>query len=62
MPRGGSSLWRVRQGCELGIGTYSRKIVGWSMSHRMEKSLVMNALRMALGRRCPAVHSILVAA
>ena len=35
------------------LDTYSRKIVGWSMSHRMEKSLVMNALRMALGRRCP---------
>ncbi len=35
------------------LDTYSRKIVGWSMSHRMEKSLVLNALRMALGRRCP---------
>lgn len=35
------------------IDTYSRKIVGWSMSQQMTKGLVLNALRMALGRRCP---------
>ena len=35
------------------LDTYSRKIVGWSMSQRMEESLVSNALRMALGRRLP---------
>lgn len=35
------------------LDTHSRKIVGWSMSHRMEKSLVMDALQMALGRRRP---------
>jgi putative transposase len=35
------------------LDSHSRKIVGWSMSHRMQKSLVMDALRMALGRRCP---------
>lgn len=35
------------------LDSCSRKVVGWSMSHRMEKSLVMDALRMALGRRRP---------
>lgn len=35
------------------LDTYSRKVVGWSMSQRMGKSLVMDALRMALGRRRP---------
>ena len=35
------------------LDAYSRKVVGWSMDHRMPATLVMNALRMALGRRCP---------
>jgi len=35
------------------LDTHSRKIVGWSMSQHMPTSLVMDALRMALGRRCP---------
>ena len=35
------------------LDAYSRKVVGWSMSHRMPASLVMDALRMALGRRRP---------
>ena len=35
------------------LDAYSRKIVGWSMSDRMQASLVIDALRMALGRRCP---------
>jgi putative transposase len=30
---------------------YSRKIVGWAMSHRLKESLVINALNMALLRR-----------
>ncbi len=30
---------------------YSRRIVGWSMSHRMQESLVIDAMRMALFRR-----------
>lgn len=29
---------------------YSRKIVGWAMSHRMKESLVIDALKMALFR------------
>jgi putative transposase len=35
------------------LDAYSRKVVGWSMGHRMPASLVMDALRMALGRRRP---------
>jgi transposase InsO family protein len=35
------------------LDAHSRKIVGWSMSHRMHAGLVMDALRMAIGRRCP---------
>jgi putative transposase len=35
------------------LDAYSRKIVGWSMSDRMTKELVLGALRMALGRRRP---------
>jgi transposase InsO family protein len=33
------------------LDTYSRKIVGWSIASDMQTSLVINALRMALGRR-----------
>jgi len=33
------------------LDAYSRKVVGWSMSERMTKELVLDALRMALGRR-----------
>ncbi len=35
------------------LDTYSRRIVGWSMSERITKDLVLEALRMALGRRRP---------
>jgi putative transposase len=35
------------------LDTHSRRIVGWSMSAHMRASLVMDALQMALGRRCP---------
>jgi putative transposase len=33
---------------------YSRRIVGWSMDRHMSRYLVIDALRMALGRRQPA--------
>ena len=33
---------------------YSRKIVGWSMDRNMSRYLVIDALRMAIGRRQPA--------
>jgi len=35
------------------LGAYSRRIVGWSMSERITKDLVLEALKMALGRRRP---------
>ncbi len=35
------------------LDTYSRRIVGWSMGERITKDLVLDALRMALGRRRP---------
>ena len=36
------------------VDLYSRKVVGWAMSHHMDVTLVAAALRMALGRRSPA--------
>jgi len=33
---------------------YSRRIIGWSMSERIDSKLVMDALRMAVGQRRPA--------
>jgi len=35
------------------LDLYSRKIVGWAMDHRMQKSLVIRALQMALHNRRP---------
>ena len=32
---------------------FSRKIVGWSMNHRIDRQLVIDALRMAVGNRRP---------
>jgi putative transposase len=43
------------------LDLFSRRIVGWSMDKRMKKSLVIDALMMAIGRRNPQsgllVHS-----
>jgi putative transposase len=36
------------------LDLFSRSVVGWSMSHRIDRHLVMNALRMAIKRRSPA--------
>jgi len=33
------------------IDLFSRQVVGWSLNSRMSKDLIMNALRMAIGRR-----------
>lgn len=33
------------------IDLYSRKIIGWSMNKRMKKSLVVDAMKMAIGQR-----------
>jgi putative transposase len=39
------------------LDVFSRKIVGWSMAERMSKNLVIDALKMALGRRkYPKLH------
>ena len=35
------------------LDAHSRKIVGWSMSDRLHSRVVIDALGMALGRRCP---------
>jgi transposase InsO family protein len=35
------------------LDLYSRKIVGWAMSERIDTALVLNALAMALRHRCP---------
>ncbi len=35
------------------LDLFSRRIVGWAMSERMDTALVENALRMALGQRHP---------
>jgi putative transposase len=37
---------------------YSRRIVGWSMSRRNNRSLVVNAMNMALGQRQPGANLI----
>jgi putative transposase len=34
---------------------FSRRIVGWSMSRRIDRHLALNALQMALGQRRPGV-------
>lgn len=36
------------------IDLFSRQVVGWSLGERMTRQLVMDALRMAWFRRCPA--------
>jgi putative transposase len=35
------------------LDLFSRRIVGWAIDSHMKETLVSNALRMALGRRCP---------
>jgi len=35
------------------LDLYSRKVIGWSMSARMTRELVLDALSMALSQRCP---------
>lgn len=40
------------------IDLFSRRVIGWSMNHRMNRFLVMDALRMAIWRRHPAAGLI----
>jgi putative transposase len=35
------------------LDLFSRRVIGWSMSHRLESRLVLDALQMAVGRRRP---------
>ena len=35
------------------LDLYARTVVGWSMSNRINQALVLQALQMALGHRCP---------
>ena len=48
-------IWTVEGWMYLSviIDLFSRQVVGWSMSKRMEKKLVMDSLRMAIWRRRP---------
>jgi putative transposase len=36
------------------LDLYSRKVVGWSTSARLQRDLVLEALKMAVGRRTPS--------
>jgi putative transposase len=40
------------------VDFYSRSVVGWAMDERMNRSLVLRALDMALGNRAPALGLI----
>jgi transposase InsO family protein len=40
------------------LDLFSRQVVGWSMSNRITKQLVMDALNMAIWRRRPASGDI----
>jgi putative transposase len=41
------------------LDLYSRKIVGWAMSERIDTALVLKALAMALLHRCPPANLLL---
>ena len=40
------------------IDLYSRRVVGWALSNRMTKELVINALNMAIKQRKPLLQVI----
>ena len=42
------------------IDLHSRRVIGWSMSERMTRHLVMDAMNMAIGQRRPKPHSGLI--
>jgi putative transposase len=48
-------IWTHEGWLYLGVilDLFSRQVVGWSLSHRMGKKLILNALRMAVWRRQP---------
>lgn len=53
-------MWTAEGGVYLGVllDWYSRKVVGWAMSQRVDAALGQEALHMALGRRQPAAGVI----
>jgi putative transposase len=53
-------VWTAEGWLYLGVllDLYSRKVVGWAMSQRVDAALVQEALQMALGRRQPAAGLI----
>jgi transposase InsO family protein len=53
-------VWTAEGWLYLGmlLDLYSRKVVGWAMSQRVDAALVQEALQMALGRRQPAAGLI----
>ena len=53
-------VWTAEGWLYLGVllDLYSRKVVGWAMSQRVDAALVQEALQMALGRRQPTAGLI----
>jgi transposase InsO family protein len=53
-------VWTVEGWLYLAVllDLYSRKVVGWAMSHRVDVALVREALQVAWGRRKPAAGLI----
>ena len=49
---GGSWLYLARV-----MDLHSRRVIGWNMSKRMTRHLVMDAMEMAIGQRRPAKQS-----
>ncbi len=48
-------IWEGGMYLAVVIDIFSRRVVGWSMATHMRTSLVLGALKMALGRRFPCV-------
>jgi putative transposase len=49
-------LFRTQEGwlyLAVVLDLFSRRVIGWSMSHRLESRLVLDALQMAVGMRRP---------
>ena len=42
------------------LDLFSRRVIGWSMADHMRKELVLDALKAALGHRCPAEDGLLM--
>ncbi|MGH2888444.1 MAG: IS3 family transposase [Solirubrobacteraceae bacterium] len=53
--------WEGKAYFSFVIDVYSRMIVGWQLAGHMRTSLVLDALRMALGLRQPGANFVLVA-